>query len=165
MTDGWQVHRITRMKRIFVSGVVLAILAMASLAAGQKDRDDEPTSWLNFLVVKEDNGKPVRNAAVIMHAVNARGRQEKGDLELKTNPEGKADFDGIPYGKLRVQVLAQGFQTYGEDFDINQRKVEITIKLKRPQGQYSVYEDHPKDSNPPPKQDAPPPDQKNQKPN
>jgi len=85
-------------------------------------------------------------------------------MELKTNPEGKASFDGIPYGMLRVQVLAPGFQTYGEDYDIEKAKTEITIKLKRPQGQYSVYDDHPKEPSAPPKQDPPPPDQ-NKKPN
>jgi hypothetical protein len=79
-------------------------------------------------------------------------------MELKTDPEGKSSFDGIPYGKLRVQVLAQGFQTYGEDFEVNQPKMEITIKLKRPQGQYSIYEDHAKESSP--KQNTPPPDKK-----
>jgi hypothetical protein len=143
---------------------MVAVLAMAGIAMAQKDADDEPTAVLGFLVLKDDNGKPVRNASVIMHAVNTRGKQGRGDLELKTDPEGKASFDGIPYGKLRVQVLAPGFQTYGEDFDISQHKVDITIKLKRPQSQYSVYQDHPKDSNPPPKQDAPAADQ-NKKPN
>ncbi len=77
----------------------------------------------------------------------------------------KADFDGIPYGKLRVQVLAVGFQTYGEDFDIDKPKMEFTIKLKRPQGQFSIYEDHPKDSSAPQKQEPPPPDPKSNKPN
>jgi hypothetical protein len=144
---------------------MLVVLVVAKHAVAQKDADDEPTALANFLVLKEDNSKPVRNAAVIMHAVDPRGKQERGDLELKTNAEGKASFDGIPYGKLRVQVLASGFQTYGEDFDINQHEVSITIKLKRPQEQYSVYEDHPRDSGPPPKQDAPPPDQKDKKPN
>ena len=33
---------------------------------------------------------------------------------------------------------------YGEDFEINQPTQEITIKLKRPQGQYSIYDDKPK---------------------
>lgn len=150
--------------RVVVAGVVVAVLAMAGQAVGQKDTEEEPTAVLSFLVLKEDNGKPVRNAAVIMHAVNAQGKQGKGDLELKTNAEGRASFDGIPYGELRVQVLAHGFQTYGEDFDINKPNVDITIKLKLPQHQYSVYEDHPRDSSPPPKQDAPPPDQ-NKKPN
>ena len=154
-----------RMKpRMVFAGVMVAMLAMASTAAAQRDEDDEPTAVLNFLVLKNDNGKPVRNAAVIMHAVNGRGKQERGDLELKTDAEGKANFDGIPYGTLRVQVLAQGFQTYGEDFDINRHDVSITIKLKRPQGQFSVYEDQPKSSSPPTKQDAPPPDQKDKKP-
>ncbi len=152
------------MKKIYVTWVVLAMLAMAGAASGQKDKDDEPTSFVYFLVIKDDNGKPVRNAAVIMHPVNAKGKQERGGMELKTNPEGKTNFDGIPYGKLRVQVLAAGFQTFGEDYDVDKAKTEITIKLKRPQGQYSVYDDHPKDASAPPKQDTPPPDQ-NKKPN
>lgn len=143
-----------------VAGVVLAMLAATGVAVGQKDQDTEPTSWLYFTVVKEDNGKPIRNAAVILHAVNTKGKQERGDMELKTNPEGKTDVDGIPYGMLRVQIIASGFQTYGEDFDIEKSKTEITIKLKRPQTQYSIYDDHPKDSGATPKQDAPPADQK-----
>jgi hypothetical protein len=150
------------MRKIFVIGAVLAIFVMVGAAFGQNDTDNEPTSFMYFLVIKDDNGKPVRNAAVILHAVNAKGKQERGDMELKTDPEGKANFDGIPYGILRVQVLAQGFQTYGEDFDIEKAKTEITIKLKRPQGQYSVYDDHPKA---PPKQDTPPPPDQNKKPN
>lgn len=152
-----------RMKKIFVTGVVLATLAIAGVALGQQDKDDEPTSWMYFQVVKDDNGKPVRNAAVIMHEVNEKGKQGRGGMELKTDAEGKANFDGIPYGKLRVQVLAVGFQTFGEDYDITKAKTEITIKLKRPQGQYSVYEDHPKEPSPPPKQDSPP--DPNKKPN
>ena len=145
------------MKKLLLAGLVLTMLATAGVAFAQKDRDDdEPSSVINFLVIKDANGKPVRNAAVIMHPVNPKGKQERGGLELKTDAEGKANFDGIPYGMLRVQVLAQGFQTYGEDFDIQKPKTDLTIKLKRPQGQYSVYDDHSKDSNPPAKPDAPP---------
>lgn len=153
------------MKKTLVRGILLAMLAMLGGAVGQKDPDDEPTSWLNFVVVKEDNGKPVRNAAVIMHPVGSRGKQKHGGMELKTDADGKANFDGIPYGKLRVQVLAQGFQTYGEDFEVDKPKMEFAIKLKRPQGQYSIYDEHPKDSGTTPKQDAPPPDEKDKKPN
>jgi len=142
-----------RMKKTVLMTVAL-LLAMATPALAQKDADNEPTSWLTFVVIKDDNGKPVRNAAVIMHPVTTKGKQGRGGMELKTNADGKTDFDGIPYGKLRVQVLAQGFQTYGEDFDVEQPKMQFTIKLKRPQGQFSVYDDHA--SNPPPKQDTPP---------
>jgi hypothetical protein len=64
-------------------------------------------------------------------------------LELKTNPEGKASYEGVPYGKIRVQVLASGFQTYGDDYNISGPSLDITIKLKRPGKQYSIYEEHP----------------------
>ena len=146
-------------------GVTLAMLALAAVAAAQRDTDEEPTAIVNFLVLKDDNGKPVRNAAVIMHPVNSHGKQGRGGLELKTDGEGKSSFDGIPYGKLRVQVLASGFQTYGEDFDVNQPKLNLTIKLKRPQGQYSIYDDNAKNSGTQPKQESPPPPKKNDNPN
>jgi len=153
-----------RMKKILVSGVVLVMLALAGTAFGQRDKEEEPSAWLYFLVLKDDNGKPVRNAAVIMHPVNPKGKQSRGGMELKTDAEGKANFDGAPMGMLRVQVLANGFQTFGEDYDVTKPKMEITIKLKRPQSQYSVYDDHSKDPTTAPKQDPPPADP-NKKPN
>src|SRR5207248_9992105 len=101
------------------------------------------------------------NAGVVMHPDSKKSRQERGGLELKTDSEGKASFDGVAYGKLRVQVLASGFQTFGEVYVINKPEMEITVKLKRPQGQYTIYEDHPgekKDQqpNPPPSSDQKP---------
>jgi carboxypeptidase family protein len=146
------------MKNIALTAMALLLLALASPAFGQKDKEEGPTSWVYFNVIKDDNGKPVRNAAVILHPVNEKGKQERGGIELKTDPDGKANFDGVPYGPLRVQVLARGFQTYGEDFDVQKSKTDITIKLKRPQGQFSVYDDHA--SNPTPKQEDSTPDSK-----
>lgn len=146
------------MKSFLLGAIVLVIVAAAPFSRAQKDKDNEPTTWIYFTVVKDDNGKPVRNAAVIMHPVNEKGRQERGGLELKTDPDGKANFDGVPYGPLRVQVLARGFQTFGEDYTIERDKTEITVKLKRPQGQFSIYDDpaggpqqkqDPKQENPP----------------
>jgi hypothetical protein len=63
-------------------------------------------------------------------------------MELKTDADGHASMDGIPYGSVEVQVLAKGFQTFGEDYEVNKPQVEITVKLKRPAGQYSIYENH-----------------------
>lgn len=135
--------------------IFLSAVALVGAAGAQRDTDEEPTAILNFLILKEDNGKPVRNAAVIMHPVNSHGKQSKGDLELKTDANGKTSFDGVPYGKLRVQVLASGFQTFGEDYDINKLKMDFTVKLKRPQSQYSIYQDHPGEKK---DEKAPPPD-------
>ena len=97
--------------------VLLAVVLSAGYLAAQDD--EGPVASLRFLVVKDLNGKPVKNAAVVLHPVNRKGKQERGGMELKTDPDGRTGFEGIPYGPLRVQVLAQGFQTFGEDYDIN----------------------------------------------
>jgi hypothetical protein len=39
---------------------VLLILALLAVAAAQRDKTEDPTAVLNFLVIKDDNGKPVR---------------------------------------------------------------------------------------------------------
>jgi len=126
---------------------LMVVLAFPALARN-KDKNDDlgPVATLNFIVLKDDNGRPVRNAGVVIHIVNEKGRQEKGDLELKTDLDGKASYEGIPYGKLRVQVLATGFQTFGADYDINRPTLKISIRLKRPVSQYSIYETHPNES-------------------
>ena len=123
------------MKRFALLAALLFALALHA---------DDKYATLNFLVVRADSGKPIRNASIVMHPVAKDGRQKHAGYELKTDPEGKASFDGAPFGKLRVQVLVPGFQTYGEDYEINRPTQEITIKLKRPQGQYSIYDDKPK---------------------
>jgi Carboxypeptidase regulatory-like domain len=131
------------MKRHFLivsAAVIVLSVGMTGLAGAQDD--DGPMSDLRFVVVRDYNGKPVRNAAVVLHPVNRKGKQARGGLELKTDGEGRANIDGIPYGPLRVQVLAQGFQTFGEDYKIDKAETEITVKLKRPGGQYSIYENH-----------------------
>jgi hypothetical protein len=150
---------------IWTLASLLSASVLLGTAVAQKDEAEEPTATLNFLVIKDDNGKPVRNAAVIMHPVNSHGKQSRGGLELKTDAEGKSSFEGVPYGMLRVQVLASGFQTFGEDYEIDKAKIDFTIKLKRPQGQYSIYQDHPEEQKNEKKDDkTPPPPDPNAKP-
>jgi hypothetical protein len=119
----------------------MVLLISASLFAS----DSGQMSSTSFVVLKDESGKPIRNAAVILHPVGKSGKQAKSGFELKTNEDGETHFDGIPYGLLRVQVIAHGFQTFGDDFQIDQPDQKITIRLKRPQGQYSIYEKHDND--------------------
>lgn len=118
--------------------LLAALLFCLPLIASDK-KDDGPASMLSFLVLKDDSGKPVRNAAVVLHPVGKQGKQAKTGFELKSDADGKTHFDAIPYGTWRVQVIAPGFQTFGDDYNIGQPAQEITIRLKRPQGQYSIY--------------------------
>lgn len=122
---------------------VLIVFALCMNVLARAQDDEGPMSALRFVVVRDSDGKPVRNAEVVLHPVKRKGKQQaKGEIELKTDAEGRTNIDGIPYGPLRVQVLAPHFQTFGEDYEINKGEMEITVKLKRPGGQYSVYEDH-----------------------
>lgn len=126
--------------------VFLLFLVPSLLTSSEKKKEPEQVSSVKFLVLKDDNGKPVRNAAVVLHPVGGGGKQSKGGFELKTDDEGMTEFDGIPYGKLRVQVIAPGFQTFGDDFDIGQPQQEVKVRLKRPQDQRTIYgDDRPKD--------------------
>ncbi len=131
----------TDMKKRFsiVSAVVVIVLGFGLVGLARAQEDEGPMSVLRFVVVRDYNGKPVRDAAVVLHPVDRKGKQSRGGMELKTDSDGRTNIDGIPYGPLRVQVLAPGFQTFGEDYEINKPELEITVKLKRPGGQYSTY--------------------------
>jgi len=137
------------MKRNFSMVMVVAIVFGFGMVGLAWTQDDEgPTSRLRFVVVRDSDGKPVRDAAVVLHPVKRKGKQAQGEMDLKTDAEGRTSVDGIPYGPLRVQVLAPRFQSFGEDYEINKAEMEITVKLKRPGGQYSVYENHGDDKKP-----------------
>ena len=134
------------MKRVARFGV--GLLLLSGLAWG------EQLAVLNFVVLKDYSGKPIRNASVIMHPVKGNGQQKNSGLELKTDVDGKTSFDGVPFGKLRVQIIATGYQTYGDDYTIDKAQIEIVVRMKRPGEQYSIYKEHPeqkKDDKPEPK--------------
>jgi len=126
--------------RRFALIIVLALLGGAALLA------EKPVSTLKFVVVTDSEGKPVRNAEVVLHGVDSKGRQQSEGLEVKTHQDGKAEVPGVPYGRVRVQVIAKGFRTFGEDYDVSQPAHDITIKMQKPQEQYSIYETKKNDS-------------------
>jgi hypothetical protein len=127
---------------VFVAGFGLIVSALVVNAQdtsqrGRKYKSPPPTARVEVTVLRDVNAKPIENAAVIFHLVG-----EKGNMELKTN-EG---------GKVRLQVIAKGFQTYGEDFNIDKAELGIGVKMKRPGEQYSIY---PKSSTAPPPEAQP----------
>jgi hypothetical protein len=130
------------------ASIVVAAVIVLGLGISWAQDDGGPMSNLRFVVVRDSDGKPVRNAEVVLHPVKSKGKQANGEMELKTDADGKASIDGIPYGPLRVQVLAPHFQTFGEDYEINKPEMELTVKLKHPSGQYSTYDSHPDDKKP-----------------
>ncbi|HEU5413142.1 MAG TPA: hypothetical protein VFW31_05270 [Candidatus Angelobacter sp.] len=115
-------------------------LPLVALAAAPAQQDEKPkVSTVNIVVVRENGGKPVKNAEVVLHLLDKEGNERQDGLELKTHEDGKAATDGVPYGKVRIQVIAHGFRTWGNDYEVRQPNMEITIKLQKPDGQFSIY--------------------------
>jgi hypothetical protein len=113
----------------------------APVKRGRKYKAPPATSHVEVTVVKKFNGKPIMNAAVIFDST--MDGKEEGNLEVKTDPDGKAIIDVIPTGsKVRVQVIAQGFATFAEEYDVSEPTKEISVAMLRPQEQISSYVDN-----------------------
>lgn len=125
----------------FAGFIALLLIVPLCLSAGEKKKRQAPEQFcaLSFVVLKDSNGKPIKNASVVIHSLQQDGRQDKEGFQLKTDNDGRAFIDDIPYGKLRLQVLAHSLQTYGDDIEVKEAKQEIVIRLKPPADQVSIY--------------------------
>jgi hypothetical protein len=135
-----------RFIRYLTITVALLVMAGISLSAqektrrGRKYKPPPPTSKVEITVVRASDSKPIENAAVIFH-VDMDG--DKGNMELKTNEDGKSVIDVLPIGSvMRLQIIAKGFQTYGQDYKIDKPEMAFDVKMRRPTDQYSIYKDH-----------------------
>lgn len=104
----------------------------------RKYKAPPPTAHVEVTVLKASNGKPLYNAAVVFHPM--KEDKDEGNMELKTNEEGKAVLDMLPIGSdVMVQVIMKGYRTYGQEYAVPTDKKFITIKLLPPDQQYSIY--------------------------
>ena len=105
---------------------------------GRKYKAPPPSAHIEVTVLREFNGKPISDAHVIFHPTE--GDRDKGSLELKTDEDGKAIIDVIPIGDtVTLQIIADGYQTYGQSYKIDKPEMTMEIRMKRPGAQYSIY--------------------------
>ena len=108
---------------------------------GRKYKAPPATSHIEVTVLKKFNGKPIPNAAVIFNS--ALDGRDEGNLEVKTDPDGKAVIDVIPTGStVRVQVIATGFATFADEYVVAEPSRQIAVSMIRPQEQVSSYVDN-----------------------
>lgn len=91
-------------------------------------------------------GRPIDRASVVVKFVEGRsiakfGKKIRTSWEVRTNQDGLAKVPPIPQGKIQVQVIAKGYQTFGQMFDIDEEEKLIEVKLNPPQPQYSSHQD------------------------
>ncbi|MCU1259940.1 MAG: hypothetical protein JWO80_2825 [Bryobacterales bacterium] len=104
---------------------------------------EPPMSKLSVHVLTP-SGKPLDRASVIVKFVSGHDKlklylKHRTQWETKTDQEGFTHIPAIPQGKIRVQVIASGYQTFGQEFDVDKDEQIIDIKLNPPQAQYSAH--------------------------
>jgi hypothetical protein len=137
------VSQITASARKMGTGmcVLLCSLLLGLVVAA---RADVPMAKLTIRVLNDSN-RPIDRASVIVRFVEGRaylkfGKKIRDTYELRTNQEGEATIPEIPQGKILIQVIAHGYQTFGQTFDVKEEERTFEIKLLPPQKQYSTYE-------------------------
>jgi hypothetical protein len=144
---------------------LLRILPLTAMVVFSLEGSSAPETTITVKLTNQFD-KPVENAYVILdflgdHKATKLGKREKLHWEVRSNLQGTTHFPSIRQGKIRLQVIAEGYQTYGQVMDIDTEEKTIELKLLPPQKQYSVHGDMPasKPANPAPaeKPKDPPP--------
>ena len=119
--------------------VLLIIAGLLAVPAFAKD--------LSTVEIKVTNlsGKPLDRASVVVNFVKGRsaikmGKKQLTHWETRTNENGLVKLPQMPQGEILVQVIAKGYQTFGQKFDVDEDDKTIEIKLNPPQPQYSAHE-------------------------
>jgi len=100
-----------------------------------KKKDDSPsiTNRLKIEITGGDANTPVENASVYVKTVEQHMiKDKKFEVNVKTNHSGMAHVPDAPMGRVLIQVVADGWKTYGHWYDITDPQQVIKIHLEKP---------------------------------
>ncbi|HKN77212.1 MAG TPA: hypothetical protein VJW94_18695 [Candidatus Acidoferrum sp.] len=120
---------------IMLIAVVVCIAAQDAPAPPAKaPAPSEEPSRLTIEVTGGEKGVPVENASVYVKYVeeHAIKKDKKVELNVKTNRDGIAHVAEAPLGRALVQIIAEGWKTYGRWYDITDPHQVIKVRLERP---------------------------------
>jgi hypothetical protein len=126
----------TAMKSV---GIILClVLALPLLSPLAQAKKEETTLRV---VIQNEQGEPVPRASLILRELKGKKHDKVGDsFQLRASQQGVAPFPPLKRGFVLIQVIAEGFQTFGERYELTELEQTVTITLKPPQKQYSVHE-------------------------
>lgn len=123
----------------FVLAALLAVLAGSLPIRAQenppppKNSAPSPVNRLTIEVTGGDANKPVENASVYVKTVEQHLiKDKKSEVNVKTNQRGIAHIPDVRLGRVLIQIVADGWKTYGHWYDITEPKQTIQIHLDRP---------------------------------
>lgn len=123
---------IALMVALFGFGHAAVVVASAHNQSDSKKDEPPPTTKIT-IHVSDPNGKPVGQASVYVRFSQTVGvfhKDKLAELDLKTNDNGSCKVPPIPQGKIMIQVIAKGWRTYGEWYDIEHAEETVPIKLQ-----------------------------------
>ena len=99
-----------------------------------RDPDSPSGSVKLRIIVTNPKGDPVANASVyVRYYTGGSGlmhHDQLQELDFKTNQDGSVKVPPVPQGKIQVQVIAQGWHTFGEWYEIEKDEQAVNIQLK-----------------------------------
>jgi hypothetical protein len=136
--------KIMRAKAILVRGMAVILFGVAGLPLPGQEPAQTPAAparparaeAVNRLTIEVSGGeanKPVENASVYVKYVESRLLKDKRvELNVKTNREGVAHVPDAPLGRALIQVIAEGWKTYGRWYEVTDPRQNIKVHLERP---------------------------------
>jgi hypothetical protein len=109
-----------------------------SPAAASKPQTPPPASDAQTRITIEVTGGeksvPVENASVYVKFIEEHSlkKDKKLEMNVKTSRDGIAHVPNAPMGRVLVQVVAEGWKTYGHWLDITDPKQTIKVHLEKP---------------------------------
>jgi hypothetical protein len=118
--------------------LTLAVLS-AGVAAPRGARAEDPELvTVNVFVKDAENDQPVQFARLTLqyYQEGSKMKLKRGktiSLSAKTNLQGRYKFVNVPKGTIRLMVIADRRQTFGQEIEIEQDSQLIEVKLRKPQ--------------------------------
>jgi hypothetical protein len=93
------------------------------------DQKQVPMTKLKISVTAGVDNKPVGNASVYVRVPEEKGGK-LGEMNFKTNEDGTVKSPDVPKGKVLIQVVAEGWKTYGKWYDLEKDEEDLRIHLE-----------------------------------
>jgi hypothetical protein len=125
--------------RSILFALALVLLTVSPRTVAQDKAPDgkansSDTTRLTIVVTAGEDKKAVENASVYVKFIEGRKlrKDKKIEMNLKTNMSGVCHSPEIPQGKILIQVIAPGWKTFGEYYEVNQPEQTIDVQLAAP---------------------------------
>ncbi len=125
--------------RVLVILVILAVFlptgafTQSNSQATRKVQKQGGTTKLRIEVTAGEKSRPVENASVYVRYVEESLLKKKNrEMNVKTNRDGVVKVPDVPRGRVLIQVIAEGWKTYGRWYDLESDEQTVKVHLEKP---------------------------------